>query len=147
MGALRRRPVILVVDDDPGVHGALQLVLEDHYDVFDAADAQTALAIARSGHIDLVLLDILMPQMDGLQMLDQFYAVRPGVPVVMLSGLDRASTAAAAIRLGAVDYLTKPFDDRVLVDVLRAALQRNGTLQPRAGARPLALLVGCGAPT
>src|SRR2546428_11138492 len=140
MGALRRRPVILVVDDDPGVHDALELVLEDHYAVFDATDAQTALAIARSGHIDLVLLDILMPKVDGLQMLDQFHAVRPGVPVVMLSGLDRASTTAAAIRLGAVDYLTKQFDDRVLGGVLRAALQRYGALQPRDRSRALELL-------
>jgi len=147
MRGRRSRPVVLVVDDDPGIRQTLELVLEDEYEVCDAADARTALAIARSGPIDVVLLDILMPEMDGLAMLEELHGVRPGLPVVVLSALDRASTAATAMRLGAVDYLTKPFDDRVLVDVLAAAVRRKGMVERHPGARPLALLVGCEAPT
>jgi YesN/AraC family two-component response regulator len=137
------RPVVLVVDDDPAVRESLLLVLDDEFDTLEAADAATALAIVGAGPVDLVLLDILMPRADGLQLLEQLHRVRPGIPVVVLSGLDKAAIAAAAMRLGAVDYLTKPFQDRMLLDSLRAVVHRNGRRPRISGTRPLVLLIGC----
>ena len=65
------RPVILVVDDDPGVRESFRLILEDHYDVVDVPDGPSALEVVRASPMDLVLLDIRLPGMDGIEVLER----------------------------------------------------------------------------
>ncbi|HWP35015.1 MAG TPA: response regulator, partial [Thermodesulfobacteriota bacterium] len=113
---------ILIVDDEPGVRESLRMVLKGEHDVRTAADAPAALARLAEGPVDLVLLDILMPGMDGLELLRAIRQRHPALPVVMLTATRTIRTAVEAMRLGAFDYLTKPFDVEELLVVVRQAL-------------------------
>lgn len=115
---------ILVVDDEPSMLRYLQTLLEvDSYEVTTARSGVEALQRVRTGHKpDLVLLDLLMPELDGLQTLEQLRQARPGLKVVMLSCVTDTRKVAQAIKLGAQDYLTKPFDKAELDAVLSHCL-------------------------
>ncbi|MGH9325497.1 MAG: sigma-54-dependent transcriptional regulator [Terriglobia bacterium] len=115
---------ILVVDDEPSMLRYLQTLLEvDSYQVTTARSGVEALKQLRDGHSpDLVLLDLLMPELDGLQTLEQLRQVRPGLSVVMLSCVTDTRKVAQAIKLGAQDYLTKPFQKAELDAVLTHCL-------------------------
>ncbi len=69
------RPVILVVDDDNGLRESFRLILEDGYDLLEAADGRQALEIVRTSEVDLVLLDIRLPEMDGIEVLERIKAI------------------------------------------------------------------------
>ena len=115
------RPVILVVDDDPGVRESFRLMLEDDYEVLDAGDGATALEVLRVTQVDLVLLDIRLPEADGIEVLERIKALDEGVEVVLATAVKTVRTAVAAMKLGAFDYLTKPFEeDELLAGVRRA---------------------------
>src|SRR2546422_2054663 len=106
------RPVILVVDDDPGVRESFRLILEDHYDVLDVPNGPRALEVLRSAQVDLVLLDIRLPDMDGIEVLERTKAIDEGIEVILVTAVKTVRTAVAAMKLGAFDYLTKPFEER-----------------------------------
>jgi DNA-binding response OmpR family regulator len=116
------RPVVLVVDDDDGVRDALHVVLEDRYSVLDVADGRTALGVLRARRVDLVLLDILMPDVDGLEILREIKALEPDLPVIMMTAVKTVRTTVAAMKLGAADYLTKPFQEEELLAAIRGAI-------------------------
>src|SRR5579863_10264444 len=113
-------PKILLVDDEPGMLRYIRTLLEvDDYKVETATTGEEALQRVEKGlQPDLVLLDVLMPGIDGLETLEKLRQKRPGVKVVMLSCVNDTRKVVQAIRLGAQDYLTKPFQkaelDRVL---------------------------------
>lgn len=117
----------MVVDDEPSMLRYLQTLLEvDSYDVTTAQSGVDALKQLQRGHKpDLVLLDLLMPELDGLQTLEQLRQLRPGVPVVMLSCVADTRKVAQAIKLGAQDYLTKPFQKAELDAVLTHCLSER----------------------
>ena len=119
---------ILVVDDEPGMRRYLQTLLEvDSYRVVTAADGSEALRLVQEDPSpEVVLLDVLMPGLDGLQTLEQLRKVRPFLKVVMLSCVSDTRKVAQAIRLGAQDYLSKPFQKAELDAVLSHCLQ-SGT--------------------
>jgi DNA-binding NtrC family response regulator len=119
------RPVVLVVDDDPGVRESFRLILEDHYDVIDVPDGPTALDTVRASEIDLVLLDIRLPGMDGIEVLERIKAIDEGIEVILVTAVKTVRTAVAAMKLGAFDYLTKPFEEDELLSLSRRALQRR----------------------
>jgi len=116
------RATILVVDDDPGLREAIHLILDDGYEVIDAVDGEQALATLASRKIDLVLLDLVMAHGDGFEVLEHRREEDKAVPIIVLSALNTAWTAAAAMRLGAVDYVTKPFDEDSLRELIRETL-------------------------
>lgn len=111
---------ILVVDDEPSMLRYLQTLLEvDSYQVTTARSGVEALRQLRNGHApDLILLDLLMPELDGLQTLEQMRQMKPNLRVVMLSCVTDTRKVAQAIKLGAQDYLTKPFKKAELDAVL-----------------------------
>src|SRR3990170_6734461 len=119
------RPVILVVDDDPGVRDAFRLILEDHYEVLDAPDGPQALEVLRAAQVDLVLLDIRLPEMDGIEVLERIKAIDEGLEVVLVTAVKTVRTAVAAMKLGAFDYLTKPFEEDELLTVIGRALAKR----------------------
>jgi DNA-binding NtrC family response regulator len=135
------RPRILVVDDDPSVREALRLILQDRAEVTLAASGPAALAVATAQAFDAILLDILMPGMDGLEVLERLRALTVAPQVIMLTATKTVKTAVRAMKLGAFDYVTKPFDvDELLVLVERAAhssaLQREvSALRQEVGQR------------
>jgi DNA-binding NtrC family response regulator len=119
------RPVVLVVDDDPGVRESFRLILEDHYDVTDVPDGPTALDVVRTSAVDLVLLDIRLPGMDGIEVLERIKALDEGIAVILVTAVKTVRTAVAAMKLGAFDYLTKPFEEDELLSLSRRALERR----------------------
>jgi two-component system response regulator AtoC len=118
---------ILLVDDEPGMLRYIRTLLEvDDYKVHTASTGEEALERVQKGlQPDLVLLDLLMPGIDGLQTLEQLRQIRPGTKVVMLSCVSDTRKVVQAIRLGAHDYLTKPFQKAELDAVIDQCLGTN----------------------
>jgi len=115
-------PTILVVDDEPSIRRTVREILEyEDYDVEEAEDGEQALEIIRSSSLDMVLLDIKMPGMDGMDVLKTCADESAEVPVVMISGHGNIETAVEATKLGAFDFIEKPPDlNRMLVTVRNA---------------------------
>jgi DNA-binding transcriptional MocR family regulator/CheY-like chemotaxis protein len=118
----RSRARVLIVDDDEAVRLALRLVLDEHHDVLEAGDGGTALDLVDGGRVDVVVLDLLLPNTDGFEVLQHLRTLPRRVPVVVLSALNTSWTAATAMRLGAVDYITKPFDDAQVLTAVAEGL-------------------------
>src|SRR5919108_920635 len=121
------QPRILVVDDEPSLLGYIRTLLEvSSYSVETASSGVEAVnRVQRGLKPDLVLLDMLMPGMDGIGTLEQLRAINPAMKIVMLSCVSDSRRVAETVRLGAHDYLTKPFQKTDLEAVLRQCL-RNG---------------------
>jgi two-component system nitrogen regulation response regulator NtrX len=120
------KPRILVIDDDAGIRESLRMTLEyDGYDVAGAATGQEGLALVEREAPDLVLLDVKMPGMDGLDVLTRLHSMHEALPVVMISAHGTPSSAVEAIRKGALDFLEKPFEstDRLRVTIQNALEQ------------------------
>ncbi len=116
---------ILVVDDELGVRQSFKMVLKDQYRLYFAEDGKTALDIFKQKHVDLVLLDILLPDLDGLDLLKQLREIEPETEVVMVSALKEIASAVRAMKRGAFDYITKPFEVDELLAVVKRALERR----------------------
>ena len=112
---------LLLIDDEARVRASLKMVLEPLYDIAQASDGPEGLDIFRKEVPDLVLLDIVLPGTDGLAVLQTLRTERKSTPVIMLTGTKSVKTAVDAMKLGAADYLSKPFD----VDELRIANRAN----------------------
>ncbi len=121
-----RSPRILVVDDSESIRGYLKgWLAEQGYRVDVVEGGRRALALLDSGPLpDLVLLDVMMPELDGLETLRGIRERAPRLPVVMISVVGSARTIVEAMRAGASDYLSKPFDEAALSVVLDRALER-----------------------
>src|SRR3984885_1940134 len=115
---------ILLVDDEPGMLRYIRTLLEvDEHKVQTATTGEEAVDQAQKGlSPDLVLLDLLMPGIDGLQTLEQLRQIKPGLKVVMLSCVSDTRKVVQAMRLGAIDYLTKPFQKAELESVISACV-------------------------
>jgi DNA-binding NtrC family response regulator len=119
------RPVVLVVDDEPGVRESFHLILDDDYDVIDVPDGLSALEIVRSTHVDLVLLDIRLPGMEGIEVLEKIKGIDESLEIILVTAVKTVRTAVAAMKLGAFDYVTKPFDEDELLVLVRRALDKR----------------------
>jgi len=118
---------ILVIDDEAAIRDSLKMTLEyEGYEFVGAATGQEGLALAEREAPDLVLLDVKMPGMDGLEVLDRLRAMSETLPVVVISGHGTISTAVDATKKGAFDFIEKPFaSERVLVSLRNALDQRQ----------------------
>ncbi len=117
---------VLVIDDDPGIREYLQaLATRQGYRVFAAADGEEALEHLDETRPDMVTLDAILPGMDGLETLRHLKQHLPEVPVIMLSGHGQARTIVEAMRLGASDFLRKPFEVEELELAFRKALENH----------------------
>jgi two-component system KDP operon response regulator KdpE len=116
---------VLVVDDEPQIRRALILNLGvREYDVFEASTGKEALAVVAAEHPDMVLLDLGLPDMDGMMVLKALRATT-NLPVIVLTVRDDERSRAEALEGGADDYVTKPFDMADLVERIRAVLRRS----------------------
>jgi len=117
---------VLVIDDDPGVRDYLEaLVSRQGYDVLAAAGGEDALRTLEDTRPDLVTLDVVLPGMDGLETLKELKQRLPDVPVIMLSGHGQARTIVEAMKLGAADFLRKPFEVEELELAFQKALEKR----------------------
>ncbi len=125
---------ILVADDDAAIRGNLCLLLRDEgYQVREAADGQLALDALQDSRVTLTLLDLKMPHVDGMEVLRQRASHLEETPIIVITALGGSAAAIEAMKLGAYDYITKPFDlDEVLFTVRRALAQRALAAQVQA---------------
>lgn len=128
------KPAILVVDDDMAVCELLQDVLSEHvFTVLVCHNGQDALRrMQQEQDIALVLLDMMLPDINGLQVLQQLQKQHPALPVIMLTGLGSESDVVVGLEMGADDYIGKPFNPRVVVARVKAVLRRTGALAAEA---------------
>jgi two-component system, OmpR family, response regulator MprA len=118
---------LLVVDDDAAVREALALVLDlGGFEVATAADGREALRTLAASPLDAVILDVLMPGLDGLEVCRRMRACGNRTPVLMLTARAEVSERVAGLEAGADDYLAKPFAHEELIARLRALLRRTG---------------------
>jgi putative nucleotidyltransferase with HDIG domain len=106
------QPHLLIVDDEPEVRSVLRDLLSRNYQCSEAASAEEALDLLRQTKYELVMSDITMSGMSGLEMIPHVQAISPDAVIVMISGMQTIESAINALRLGAFDYLMKPFDLR-----------------------------------
>ena len=121
---------ILIIEDD----ASILLPLEDNlklegYEVSSATDGSEGLAMAREGHYDLIILDIMLPQLNGLEVCRQLRQDKNMTPVLMLTAKSQEVDKVLGLELGADDYVTKPFSPRELLARLKAILRRTRQIQ------------------
>lgn len=117
---------ILVVDDERNIRNNLRMVLEaDGYKVDTASNGDDALLRVKDGRYDIVFVDIQMPKMDGLELLRYLRGLRPKLPVVMLTAYGTVRRAVEAMKLGAVDFIEKPFDPKAIQLLCQEILERE----------------------
>ena len=112
---------VLIVDDEVGVRESLKMILKKDYDVFLAKDAEEAFLQIKENSPDVILLDIILPDLDGLKVLERIKQNEPDIVVIMITATNTAKTAVEAMKLGAYHYVTKPFDN----DELRLIISRS----------------------
>ena len=128
-----RAPRILLVDDEQSIQALLSYPLrKDGYEVVQATDGHQALERFGEGAFDLVVLDVMMPRLDGLEVCRRLRA-RSGVPIIMLTARAEEVDKVVGLELGADDYITKPFSVREFRSRVRAALRRAGMGPAREG--------------
>ena len=134
---------VLIVDDEPSIRSSLGGILSDEgYEVSQAPDGESALALLEQEVPDIMLLDVWLPGIDGLQVLERVKKRLPELPVVMISGHGTVETAVKATRLGAYDFIEKPLDmDKILLAV------RNGLAMSRLTEENLLLRAKAEAPS
>ena len=117
---------ILVVDDDRGIQDVLDIMLSrEGYQVSTANDGAAALDIIRKKQFDLVITDLKMPRMDGIDLLKGVKETAPGTAVILLTAFASGETALAAMREGAYDYVEKNFNVDDLLSIVRDALEKR----------------------
>ncbi len=121
---LPERKQILVVDDEPNLRRVLSAQLgRDGYDVLEAEDGEQGLALLAEHHIDLVVTDLRMPKVDGMELLRRALALDPELPVVMITAHGTVDNAVEALKIGAFDYITKPFDQAEVRAIVKKGLR------------------------
>jgi DNA-binding response OmpR family regulator len=123
---------ILVVDDEKRLVSLVESYLtQEGYRVVTAYDGKEALAVARREHPDLIILDLMMPEMDGYEFMRQHRATQ-NTPIILLTARVDDDEKIIGLELGADDYVTKPFRPRELTARVRAVLRRAGNVEPAA---------------
>jgi DNA-binding response OmpR family regulator len=137
------RPTVLIVEDEPNIRELVCLHLGlENYECVQCGDGESALKLARSRHFDLVILDVMLPGLDGVTVCRAIRrdSENPDVPVLMLTARREESDKVVGLESGADDYLTKPFGVRELVARVRALLRRGPrplVTSAREAARPI----------
>lgn len=119
-------PHILVVDDEASIRNVLRDILEmEDYEVEEAKDGIEALAKVKTNKFDVIISDIKMPKMDGMDVLERIQILAPDIPVIMISGHGSIETAVDAVKKGAFDYIAKPLDMNRILITIRNAMDRS----------------------
>ncbi len=119
---------ILVIEDEAAIRRVLVKILSeenDKYELFEAEDGLAGIEKIQKEDFDLVLCDIKMPKMDGVEVLEAIKKIKPEIPIVMISGHGDLDTAVNTMRLGAFDYISKPPDLNRLLNTVRHALDKK----------------------
>ena len=129
MATDEKRATILVVDDEPGVRQSFFMVLKGEFEVLLAESGEEAMDIFSKNSVDLILLDILLPDNDGISLLEKLKEMDPNTEVIMVTAVKDVQTAVKAIKLGAYEYIIKPFVVDEVVTVIHRALEKHNLIK------------------
>ncbi len=121
----KERLKILVVEDEPVVRLAIRMILEKDYDILEAESISESLTLFDLKKPDLITLDLYLPDVEGMQGLQKFRQRSEKIPIILLSGHASFKLAQEALRLGATDYLTKPFTPKDLLETVQSVITRT----------------------
>jgi signal transduction histidine kinase len=119
------KPNILVVDDEIGPRESLKMILHPHYNVYTADRGAQAVEILKQHPVDLVTLDLKMPGVSGINVLEKVKQHDPDIEAIIITGYGSLDTAIEGLRLGAFDYISKPFDVNHILSLVRRGLERR----------------------
>ena len=115
---------VLICDDEEGIRESLKLILGDHYDLVITKDGEQCLdCLAKIKDVGLVLIDIKMPRVNGLDILKEIKAKHPSLPVIIVTGYKSVETATEAVRLGASGYIVKPFKSEEILATVKGIIK------------------------
>lgn len=124
-----KKNTILVVDDEHGVRQSFNMVLKDEYNLLLAGTGQEAIDIFTKNSVDMILLDICLPDSDGLELLEKFKEADPKTEIIMVTAVNEVQTAVKAIKLGAYEYIIKPFIVDDILTVIGRALEKQSLVK------------------
>jgi DNA-binding NtrC family response regulator len=116
---------ILVVDDEAGPRESLRMILKPLYEVYTASGGEEALRFIQNKDIDVVTLDLRMPGLSGIEVLKEIKKLRPKTEVIVLTGYGTLKNAQEAIRFGAGDLISKPFDVAEIISIMARSFERR----------------------
>ena len=129
MPGMNKKAAVLVVDDEFGVRESFKMVLKDTYSVLLAATGKEAIELLTNNPVDLILLDILLPDIDGLNLLEKLKTIDPNTEIVMVTAVREIQSAVKAIKLGAYEYIIKPFVVEEVVNIINRALEKRSLVK------------------
>src|SRR5665213_1258674 len=124
-GSEKPRRTLLIVDDEEGPRQSLRVVFKDDYNLLLASNGPRAVELAQQHTINAAALDIRMTGMSGTEVLERLKAIQPSIEVIMLTAYETVETIRQALRLGACDYLNKPFDIDTIRKAVSTAMERH----------------------
>ena len=124
---MKKKKSILVVDDDIAHRTMLSIILGWEYEIVEADCGRIAIEMVQRGAFDLVLMDVCMPEIGGIEALDKIKACSPTLPVIMMTAYSSNETVARALEKGAFSYLAKPFDFDNLRQIIENAVNSGKT--------------------
>jgi DNA-binding NtrC family response regulator len=120
---MNKKPLILICDDEEGVRESLNLILGEEYKLDFATNGSEVLCYLKKGNPDLIIMDIKMPQKNGLETVKELHAQKPHIKVIVITGYRSIEAASEASKYGIFEYLTKPFDSSLVKETVKKALQ------------------------
>jgi len=129
MAEAEKRATVLVVDDEHGVRQSFYMVLKDEFTVLLAGSGNEAIDIFSRNAVDLILLDILLPDIDGIHLLERLKEMDPNTEIIMVTAVKEIQTAVKAIKLGAYEYIIKPFVVDEVITVIHRALEKHSLVK------------------
>ncbi|MGH7887024.1 MAG: response regulator [Candidatus Binatia bacterium] len=116
-------PILMLIDDEYGVRESIKMVFAKQYRLLEADSVEAAMPMVQESRPDVILLDVMMPRTDGLEMLQRIKEIHAGCEVIMLTGVNSAQLAEKAKDFGACDFIGKPFDVVDLRDKVARAFE------------------------
>lgn len=113
-----KKPVILVCDDEEGIRESFKLILEEKYHLKFANNGLEALEMLKNLSPDLMLLDIKMPKLHGMEILKRIKKLKPSLPVIIVTGYQSVEMAQESLKNGAADYIPKPFESKEILKTI-----------------------------
>ncbi|MDP2156337.1 MAG: response regulator, partial [Nitrospirota bacterium] len=129
---------VIVVDDDPDVLKMTSLLLNKRgYSTFPCGSAGEALEVLQKNKIDVVLTDIMMPEISGIELLERIHSIDPDIPVILITGFADLTKAIEAIKKGAFDFITKPYETAYLTHSIEKAVSYHRLIKMEADYRQI----------
>jgi DNA-binding NtrC family response regulator len=122
---VQNKEAILVVDDEVGPRESLRMILKPLYEVHTASDGQEALSLIQNKDIDVVTLDLKMPGLSGIEVLKEIRRLKPDMEIIIITGYGTLNNAQEAIRFGAGNFISKPFNVADVISIVGKSFERR----------------------